>query len=65
GGRGREAARALRLCEPSCRARGISEMSCGPDDMIVSMSVPLAVPADWAAAAAYGASPPSRRFVAG
>ncbi|MDT5340970.1 MAG: hypothetical protein QOE52_154 [Mycobacterium sp.] len=40
-------------------------MSCGPDDMIVSTSVPLAVPADWAAAAAYGASPPIRRFVAG
>ena len=34
-----------------CRACGIPEMSCGPDDMIVSTSVALEVPADWAAAA--------------
>ena len=46
-------ARAPRVCgdERLCRACGVPEMSCGPDDMIVSISVPLEVPADWAAAA--------------
>jgi hypothetical protein len=50
----------LKLCgdERLCNAWGIPEMSCGPDDMIVSASVPLEVPADCAAAATWVASPP-------
>ena len=52
-------ARLLSVCgaERLCRACGVPEMSCGPDDMIVSTSVPLAVPADWSAAATWPASP--------
>ena len=52
-------ARAPRVCgdERLCRACGVPEMSCGPDDMIVSISVPLEVPADWAAALTCPASP--------
>lgn len=52
-------ARLARPCgeERLCRACGVPEMSCGPDDMIVSTSVPLEVPVDWAAAATWPASP--------
>jgi hypothetical protein len=49
-----------RLCGDArpCNAWGIAETICGPDDMIVSRSVPLDVPADGAAAADW----PTRRW---
>lgn len=53
-------ARPLRACgdDRLCRACGVLEINCGPDDMSVSTSVPLEVPTDWAAAATWPASPP-------
>jgi hypothetical protein len=41
-----------------CRVCGTPEISCGPDDMIVSASVPPDVAAAWAAAVLCPASPP-------
>lgn len=41
-----------------CRVWGMPEISCGPDDISVSILVPLDVPAAWAAAAVCAASPP-------
>lgn len=54
------AVRPVRACgdERLCRACGVLESNCGPDDMIVSTSVPLVVPTDWAAAATWPPSPP-------
>jgi hypothetical protein len=40
-----------------CNAWGIAETNCGPDDMIVSRSVPLDVPADWTAAPDWPTGP--------
>lgn len=40
-----------------CKVWGIPEISCGPDDMSVSASVPPEVPAAWAAAKACPVSP--------
>ena len=52
--------RALNACgdDRLCNAWGIPEMSCGPEDMIVSASVPPEVAADWAAVATWVARPP-------
>lgn len=41
-----------------CRVWGVVEISCGPDDKSVSTSVPLELPAVWAAAAACPLTPP-------
>jgi hypothetical protein len=52
-------ARPLRACgdDRLCRACGVLEINCGPEDMSVSRSVPPEVPTDWAAAATWPAGP--------